>query len=230
MATEPLLTKDSINLFGHKFPIALVGGVAALAGVFLILRARQSGGSVASIGNAPAGGAIPAFGSSFAPDPSAALANISSQLSNLQGSLNGSNPPGMSAPAGPTTSDFDLSFGAGAHPTHLFERGSEVGATWVSDQLGAEWGGIVNAGENPTAVYGFLQDLFRTYGLGSAVPLSGFFDAYGPGGTLQRIPFWAPGSSPISPGTPPVSPTNPPRGIPGGGPSFDPITGRGIGG
>jgi hypothetical protein len=80
-APAPLLTKDSINIAGHKFPIALVGGVAAIAGVLLVLRSRKAGGSVASVGQPPTGSSP--YGSSFGSDNSAALANIQQQLGSL---------------------------------------------------------------------------------------------------------------------------------------------------
>lgn len=109
MADEPGLFaktgKDSINLFGHKIPIALIGGVAALGGVLLLLRARSQG-QTASVGAAPAQASSPytaassGFGSSFSPDYSAALADISQQLTSLsQAGINGAPTPAASAPA-----------------------------------------------------------------------------------------------------------------------------------
>lgn len=84
--SEPLLTKDAINLGGHKLPIPLVAAAAALLGVLVVLRHRQTGGSVATVGappvSSPASAAFGGFG--FQADPSAALANLSQQLTSLQ--------------------------------------------------------------------------------------------------------------------------------------------------
>ena len=101
---EPLLTKDAINIGGHKFPIALVGALAAVLGVLVVIRARRSGSNVAGAGPqaAPGFGASPA---SFAPDPSAALANLSQQITGIQQDLAAQrqaqqNPPPSPAPSG----------------------------------------------------------------------------------------------------------------------------------
>ena len=97
---------DSIKLGGHKVPIALIGGVAAVAGVLLVLRARKQGSGLAA-GAVP--GTVPAntgvnpvvdqFGSSMLQNSdAAALANLSQQLVGLQQAVNG---PVGGAPAVP---------------------------------------------------------------------------------------------------------------------------------
>jgi hypothetical protein len=83
---------DSIRIAGHKVPIALLAGLVALIGVVAILRARQRGQQVGSVGAAPATAADSAFG---LPVPSSdvgpALANLSQQLNDLSQSVTGSN-------------------------------------------------------------------------------------------------------------------------------------------
>ena len=112
MSSQPLLTKDSLNIGGHKFPIALIGGLAAVAGVLLVLRARSQGSRVASVGQQPMTADLSGFGTQgFLPDQSAALANIQASLSNLSGDLQGFNKaPGsaaaVSGPAGGLASLF----------------------------------------------------------------------------------------------------------------------------
>lgn len=92
---EPLLSKDSINIGGHKLPIALVGALAAVFGVLVVMRARQSGANVAGAGAQAAPGYGSLGPSSFAPDNSAALANLSQQLTGIQQQLN--QPPAQPA-------------------------------------------------------------------------------------------------------------------------------------
>lgn len=105
-----LLPKGGINIGGHKIPWEAVGALAAVVGVVLVIRARQQGQNVASVGNAPASSpysaAMSGFGSGgFAPDYSAALANISQQLTNLQqtgiGSPSTASPPPVTVPIVP---------------------------------------------------------------------------------------------------------------------------------
>lgn len=98
--------KDSINIAGHKIPIALLGGIAALGGVLLIIRARQSGSNVVSAGNQAQ---LPSI-TNTSPDYSGALANISAQLTNLSQNGVNSAPGAVPTPtpvpavvAGPTT-------------------------------------------------------------------------------------------------------------------------------
>lgn len=82
---------DSIKIGGKKIPIALIGGVAAVAGVILFIRARQSGSNVAQVGTVPAAntGVNPAVysGGGLVADPTAALANLNQQLTGIQQSL-----------------------------------------------------------------------------------------------------------------------------------------------
>lgn len=88
---------DSIKVGGHKIPIALIGGVAALAGVVLVLRARSQGSQVGAVGQAPATAADTGFGAlGFQPDVSGALANISQQLTDLSQSASSSSAPPLS--------------------------------------------------------------------------------------------------------------------------------------
>lgn len=96
-----LLPKGGIEIAGHKVPWEAIGAIAALAGVFLVIRARQQGSNVASVGQPPASAIDPSllgFGST-SPDFSAALANLSQQVGSLQ--QTGINTP--STPAAPTS-------------------------------------------------------------------------------------------------------------------------------
>lgn len=88
---------DSIKIGSHKVPIALIGGVAALAGVFLVLRARQSKQQVATVGTPAANSGVnPAVGYSGGNPAvgmdSAMLANLSQQLTGLRQSIVGNTP------------------------------------------------------------------------------------------------------------------------------------------
>lgn len=79
---EPLLTKDAINVGGHKLPLPLVGALAALGGAILILRARSRGSSVAAAGTPallPDQTSVGVLGQG----QEAQLANIEQQLAGL---------------------------------------------------------------------------------------------------------------------------------------------------
>ena len=90
---------DSIRIGGHKVPIALLAGGVALVGVIAVLRARQQGHQVASVGAAPATAADSGFGLSLpSTDVGPAIANLSQQLSDLSQSF-ASSSGGASAPS-----------------------------------------------------------------------------------------------------------------------------------
>ena len=91
---DPLLTKDAVNIAGHKLPLPLVGAAVGLLGVVLVLRARSSGSNVAAAGT-PA--AMPASVGVFGQGQEAQLANLAQQLGDIERQLN---PPGGGA-AGP---------------------------------------------------------------------------------------------------------------------------------
>lgn len=98
-----ILPKGGVNIAGHKIPWEAIAALAGVAGVILIIRARQQGANVAAVGHPPAGpydAAMSGFGSTgFAPDYSAALANISGQLTSLQqGALSVTPSPAPVAP------------------------------------------------------------------------------------------------------------------------------------
>lgn len=97
--------KDSINIAGHKVPIALLAGGIALLGVIVVLRARQNQGQVAAIGAAPATAADTGFGLGAPIDYGPAIANLSQQLTSLGQSINATPAPAPApAPAAPTPS------------------------------------------------------------------------------------------------------------------------------
>lgn len=96
----PLLPKGGLNIAGHKIPWEAVAAVAAVVSVLLVIRARQSGQNVASVGtpvNSPYSAAMTGFGN-FSPDYSAQLANITQQLTTLEHSVNGPVPPPTPTP------------------------------------------------------------------------------------------------------------------------------------
>jgi hypothetical protein len=96
-----VLPKGGVQIAGHKVPWEAIAALAGVAGVILIIRARQQGSNVASVGRAPATAADAGFGSlGFQPDASGALANLSQQLTSLTQSLNGQAAP---APAPAST-------------------------------------------------------------------------------------------------------------------------------
>jgi len=91
---------DSINIFGHKVPLQLIAAIIAVVGVLVVLRARKNGQTVAAVGTPPVSspglGIDPGFGStSFQPDVSGQLSNITSQLTSL---TQGLNPPASTSP------------------------------------------------------------------------------------------------------------------------------------
>lgn len=89
---------DTLKVGGHKVPIALVGGVAAVITVVLVLRARSQGAQLASVGQAPATAAGSSFGLPLpGTDVGPALANLSQQLTNLE--QQGTNATVAAAPA-----------------------------------------------------------------------------------------------------------------------------------
>jgi len=83
-----VLPKGGISVAGHKIPWEAIAALAGVAGVILIIRARHQGSNVAAVGQAPAAtytAADSGFGAAgFTPDYSAALANLSQQLTGLQ--------------------------------------------------------------------------------------------------------------------------------------------------
>lgn len=94
-----ILPKGGVNIAGHKIPWEAIAAIAGVAGVILVIRARQQGSNVASVGQQPASAATSAidpslfgFGSTgFTSDPTAALADLSQQIAALQQTgINGS--------------------------------------------------------------------------------------------------------------------------------------------
>lgn len=94
--SQPLLTKDAINIGGHKLPLPVVGAVVGILGLVLVLRARSQGAPVASVGAAPTVTA-PAIDTSA--QNSQDIANLSNQLASLQNSITATS----STPAATTT-------------------------------------------------------------------------------------------------------------------------------
>jgi hypothetical protein len=92
--------KDSIDVAGHKIPIALIGAVVAVVGVVLFMRARSQGSSAAV-------GAVPSANTGVNPvvdlagqasTDAAQLANLNQQLVGISQQINA---PASSAPAIP---------------------------------------------------------------------------------------------------------------------------------
>jgi hypothetical protein len=135
---EPLFTKDAINIGGHKLPLPLVAAVAAVAGVIVIWRAKSTASNVASVGAAPnPGGYDPnAQPVNFAPDPSAQLSNISSQLGALTSTLN-SGP--FAASSSTASASSSQAFTTPNSPQGLFAQlayGGEIALQPSPGQLG----------------------------------------------------------------------------------------------
>lgn len=107
------LPPGGISIAGHKVPWEAIAALAGVAGVILVIRARQQGQNVVAAGQAaavPYTAASSGFGSSFSPDYSGALANISQQLTSLTqtAGINGTpaqNVGGAPASFGHVTSD-----------------------------------------------------------------------------------------------------------------------------
>ena len=100
---------DSLNIAGHKVPIALVGGVAAIAGVLLVIRARKTGSNVASVGqpNQGVNPVIDTFGSQgFSPDFGGQLSNIEQGLAGIQQTINGTPPTSNTGSPYETRNDY----------------------------------------------------------------------------------------------------------------------------
>lgn len=155
--------KDSIDLAGHKIPIALIGGVAALLTVVLVLRARSRGSNVASVGAQPGSpytAASTGFGTgAVSPDYGPALANLSQQLTNLgQQSLAAPSPPQLQILTG--NADFRPGAGWGGQPglLPLYGQRGKPGSgdiTWVPTSTALEVVG-------PTGAFGTPVDYLGT--------------------------------------------------------------------
>ena len=98
--SQPLLSKDAVNVGGHKLPLPVVGAVVGVLGLVLILRARSKGSSVAAVGTAPA--TLPDTSSVgvLGNGQEAQLANLSQQLAGIQQSMNAT-PAANATPATP---------------------------------------------------------------------------------------------------------------------------------
>lgn len=126
---------DSIDVAGHKIPIQLIGGIAAVVGVLLVLRARKSGQNVAAVGTPANTGVNPVIdsfsGGSTGSDISGQLSNITQQLTSLGQS--GINSPNTSGPTiygnQPAT---DMGFYFGAPPTDV-PAGKHLAWRYTSD-------------------------------------------------------------------------------------------------
>lgn len=132
---------DSINVGGHKVPIALIGGIAALAGVFLVLRARSQRSQVATVGQVPGSAAESGFGMPLpGTDVGPALANISQQLNQL--SQQGLAGPVPAAPQAPQYALRPTSGGVRAYQTFA---GSEADfARMLQQEYGGQLRDYVN--------------------------------------------------------------------------------------
>jgi hypothetical protein len=134
--------KDSIDIAGHKVPIALLAGGVALIGVIVVLRARSQAQPVASIGqpSAPMTAADAGFGLLPAPDNGAALANISQQLTSLQQGIN-------TAPAAPPSQIASFSTWLGGNRPDLVAaenagRWGDIYGQYVKEVAGAQAAGL----------------------------------------------------------------------------------------
>lgn len=156
--------KDSINIAGHKIPIALLAGVGALAMVVVVLRARSQGQNVAQVGTqATTTAADTGFGwGSMAPDYSAALANISTQLASLQSGTGTSG----TAVATPSASGPVAALLSGGDPSSLY--------AWVA---GKGW----QTGEPVWGPQGNAAAALAVVPVGSVLQEIGVPNQFGPG-------------------------------------------------
>lgn len=144
-----ILPKGGLSIAGHKIPWEAIAAIAGVAGVLLVLRARQQGQNVASVGQAPASpytAAASGFGASFAPDYSAALANLSSQLNQMQQTgLNTTSPTVaqlfglVEGPGGQANQPIPLAGVAGGAPVGFVQPGQNVSLIGSPQQ--ATWNG-----------------------------------------------------------------------------------------
>jgi hypothetical protein len=90
---------QTVNIAGHKVPYALLGAAAAILGAFLVWKAHRSGASIAGAGPAPVDttGTTSVFGQ----DNTAALADLSQQLSDLGAQMNNVAPTAAGAQGTP---------------------------------------------------------------------------------------------------------------------------------
>lgn len=191
---EPLLTKDSINIGGHKFPIALIGGLAAVATVIIVLRARQQGQNVASVGQAPS--ALDPSLSGFSPDLSTELADLSAQIAGLQNGINSG--PAPTPTSSPLETAMIRAFGAFA--------GTSFGGWDTSGQSGPP--AYLNpAGTGPTIDLPF-GSVWQVLGMSP----SGLIELLGPTGDVWINPrdisgYSGPVPSPMQPTGAPIQPS-----------------------
>ncbi len=99
----PILTKDAVNVGGHKLPLPLVGGLAVVAVVVVVLRARSQAAAPAPAPATDYSGGV--TGQSDA----AALANLQQQLANIGQQLE---PPSSSSSSSPGGLSIPVTFGA----------------------------------------------------------------------------------------------------------------------
>lgn len=177
--SEPLLSSNSINIAGHKVPIALLGVLAAAAGVLVVMRSRSSGSNVASAGT-PSLADQQSVGV-LGQGQEAQLANLAQGLATLSQQLN---PPATTVTAAPTgfaepplSPDPGYSFG----PVPDVSGGGDASYTWAwsfSPQYRAahpEVAGDRSAhfGTPPNAAYGWEWSILPQRGqLSSAPPIS----------------------------------------------------------
>ena len=221
---EPLLSKDAINVGGHKLPLPLVGALVGALGLIVVLRARRSGGNIASAGQSYQ----PAAAGVSGQDSQAQLANIEQGLFNLGQQLS-QQPAGSSAapppptPAGPPSPWMNvgnglLSFvGQGASITENTSGDVSVYGTALAPWMTGLTPGPGAIGSTPQSVWQWLAQQFAFLGLGPP-PTSGTLTGFLPSGATWTVPFRAPGALASGP-TPPI--TGPVM-APGSGPKLNP--------
>lgn len=148
--------KDSINIAGHKVPIALLAGGVALVGVIVVLRARSQAGQVASVGQAPATAADTGFGLGAPIDYGPAIANLSQQLTALaQTGINGTSPgtsPGTAVTVAPAPGDRPTP--TPPPPTNFGMVTSDIGGGYIYSTPGGLGGSLLGFFTGPLKVLG----------------------------------------------------------------------------
>jgi hypothetical protein len=141
---------DSLKIGGHKVPFGLLAAGVGLAGVVVVLRARQQGQQVANVGQAPATAADTGFGLPLpATDPGAQLADITSQLTGISQRPNPPAAAAAPAPAPAPPPSFHFGAPAGGWSSKYVWELTPAGATQFRQKYGFDWTGGVQPSTTP---------------------------------------------------------------------------------
>jgi len=116
---------DSIDIAGHKVPVSILALVATVVGIIVVMRARASGSSVASVGSTSTGTAAdttPDYGSELTADE-ADIGTLQGDVNQLYSMLSSAQTPSTSTPAGTTAGSTPL---GSSSPTQSNPSGPSV--------------------------------------------------------------------------------------------------------